>query len=519
MPTYDYLVIAMMVTFIALLFTGFPIAWILAGVAILYSTIAVLGYEYLGWDTFFLTSFSKVHSIWIQRIYAQMTNWILVALPMFVFMGLMLERSGVTEKLMVNFVQLFGRYRGGLALAVVLIGILLAASTGIVGASVVLLAVLSMPIMLEQGYNKGLASGVVASSGTLGILIPPSIMLIIMADQLSLSVGNLYFGALIPGLMLGIIYVIYIIVVAQIFPKVAPAPKNLPPITGALIRTTLLAVVPPLALIFLVLGSIFFGIATPTEASGLGAFGAIVLAAVNGRLTWPVLKEVCQKTTLTTAFIFGIFLGATVFAVTLRQLGGDELIANALKALPFGPNGVILMILFIGFIAGFFLDWLEISLIILPLVAPVVVALGFRPLLVRRAVRGDAADLVPDAAGRLLAVLPQGRRAEGGHHARHLQGRRPLRALPGARGAAGVRVPAARAVAAVGDVRRARGARRRLRPDVAVAGPMRLCMGRRRRSAAARGGSAPCFPTARRRYAASRAACSGWRASAARRAT
>ena len=148
-----------------------------------------------------------------------MSNWILVALPMFVFMGLMLERSGVTEKLMVNFVQLFGRYRGGLALAVVLIGILLAASTGIVGASVVLLAVLSMPIMLSQGYNKGLATGVVASSGTLGILIPPSIMLIIMADQLSLSVGNLYFGALIPGLMLGLIYVVYIVVVAQIFPK------------------------------------------------------------------------------------------------------------------------------------------------------------------------------------------------------------------------------------------------------------------------------------------------------------
>ena len=159
----------------------------------------MLGHEYLDWDTFFLTSFSAPRHLSIQRIYAQMSNWILVALPMFVFMGLMLERSGVTEKLMVNFVQLFGRYRGGLALAVVLIGILLAASTGIVGASVVLLAVLSMPIMLEQGYNKGLASGVVASSGTLGILIPPSIMLIIMADQLSLSVGNLYLRRADPG--------------------------------------------------------------------------------------------------------------------------------------------------------------------------------------------------------------------------------------------------------------------------------------------------------------------------------
>jgi tripartite ATP-independent transporter DctM subunit len=377
MPTYDYLVIAMMISFIALLFTGFPIAWVLAGVSIVFSVIAVTGAELFGWDTFFLTSLDRHFAVFIQRVYAQMTNWILVALPMFVFMGLMLERSGVTENLMVNFVKLFGRYRGGLALAVVLIGILLAASTGIVGASVVLLAVLSMPIMLAQGYNKGLASGVVASSGTLGILIPPSIMLIIMADQLSLSVGNLYFGALIPGLLLGLIYVVYIVVMAQIFPRAAPAPTDLPPVTWGLVRTTLLAVVPPLALIFLVLGSIFFGIATPTEASGLGAAGAIVLAAVNGRLTWPVLREVAEKTTLTTAFIFGIFLGATVFAVTLRQLGGDELIANALQALPFGPNGVVLMILFIGFIAGFFLDWLEISLIILPLVAPVVVALGF----------------------------------------------------------------------------------------------------------------------------------------------
>jgi tripartite ATP-independent transporter DctM subunit len=377
MPTYEILVVAMLVSFIALLFTGFPIAWILAGVAIIFSTIAVLGYDYLGWDTFFLTSLTRHYAVFVQRIYAQMSNWIMVALPMFIFMGLMLERSGVTEKLMVNFVQLFGRFRGGLALAVVLIGILLAASTGIVGASVVLLAMLSMPIMLKQGYNKGFASGVVASAGTLGILIPPSIMLIIMADQLSLSVGNLFFGALIPGLMLGFIYIAYVLIAAGVNPRLAPAPTNLAPITGALIGNTLLAVLPPLLLILAVLGSIFFGIATPTEASGLGAFGATLLALANGRLNYAVLKEVCQKTTVTTAFIFGIFLGATVFAVTLRQLGGDEFISAALTGIPFGPNGIVVTILFIAFIAGFFLDWLEISLIILPLVAPVVQELGF----------------------------------------------------------------------------------------------------------------------------------------------
>jgi tripartite ATP-independent transporter DctM subunit len=373
--TNEILVMAMLVSFIALLFTGFPIAWILAGVGVIFSVIAVLGFEYLDWDTNFLTSW-RIYTIFVQRIYAQMSNWILVALPMFIFMGLMLERSGVTEKLMVNFVKLFGRFRGGLALAVVLIGILLAASTGIVGASVVLLAMLSMPIMLRHGYSKGLASGVICSSGTLGILIPPSIMLIIMADQLSMSVGNLFFGALVPGLMLGVIYLVYIMLMAR-FTSAAPKPKELEPVTGRLIFDTLTAVVPPLLLIFAVLGSIFFGIATPTEASGLGAFGATLLAIFNRKFTFAVLKEVVEKTTVTTAFIFGIFLGATIFAVVLRQLGGDAFIASSLQAIPFGPNGIVLTILFITFLSGFFLDWLEISLIILPLVYPVVQALGF----------------------------------------------------------------------------------------------------------------------------------------------
>ena len=374
--TNEILVIAMLISFIGLIFTGFPVAWALAGVSIIFSFIAILGSDWFGWDTYFLSDM-RIFGIFVQRVYGQMSNWILVALPMFIFMGLMLERSGVTEKLMTNFIQLFGRFRGGLALGVVLIGILLAASTGIVGASVVLLAMLSMPIMLQQGYNKGFASGVVASAGTLGILIPPSIMLIIMADQMSVSVGNLFMGALIPGLMLGAFYIIYILVAAALNKNLAPAPTDLPPVTARLIFDTLLATLPPLLLIFTVLGSIFFGFATPTEASGLGAFGAILLALVNGKLSWAVLKDVGMKTTLTTAFIFGIFLGATLFAVVMRQLGGDEFISSALRGLPFGPSGIVLTILFIAFLAGFFLDWLEISLIMLPLVAPVVTALGF----------------------------------------------------------------------------------------------------------------------------------------------
>jgi len=376
LETNEILVIAMLMSFIALLFTGFPVAWALAGVSIAFSFIAILGSEWFNWDTYFLNDY-RIFGIFVQRIWSQMSNWILVALPMFIFMGLMLERSGVTEKLMENFVQLFGRFRGGLALGVVLIGILLAASTGIVGASVVLLALLSMPIMLQQGYNKGFASGVICSAGTLGILIPPSIMLIIMADQMSVSVGNLFMGALFPGLMLGGFYIAFILGAAFFLPKLAPAPTDLPPVTWRLVFNTLLAVVPPLLLIFAVLGSIFFGIATPTEASGVGAFGATLLAAANGRLSWAVLKDVGMKTSLTTAFIFGIFLGATMFAVVMRQLGGDEFITQSLKSLPFGPNGVVLTILFIAFLAGFFLDWLEISLIMLPLVAPVVVLLGF----------------------------------------------------------------------------------------------------------------------------------------------
>ena len=376
LETNEILVVAMLISFIGLLFTGFPVAWALAGVSIIYSFIAIFGSDWFGWDTYFLTDM-RIFGIFVQRVYGQMSNWILVSLPMFIFMGLMLERSGVTEKLMTNFIQLFGRFRGGLALGVVLIGILLAASTGIVGASVVLLAMLSMPIMLQQGYNKGFASGVVASAGTLGILIPPSIMLIIMADQMSVSVGNLFMGALIPGLMLGTFYITFVVVAAAVFRNLAPAPTDLPPVTLRLVLDTLLATLPPLLLIFTVLGSIFFGFATPTEASGLGAFGATLLALANGRLSWAVLKDVGIKTSLTTAFIFGIFLGATLFAVVMRQLGGDEFITSSLKGLPFGPSGIVLTILFIAFLAGFFLDWLEISLIMLPLVGPVVAALGF----------------------------------------------------------------------------------------------------------------------------------------------
>jgi tripartite ATP-independent transporter DctM subunit len=375
---YEYIVIALLLSFMGLLVLGFPIAWTLSGVSLAFATFGILGYEYLGLDTYFLDEWSD-YSVIVDRIWNLMENWVLAALPMFIFMGLMLERSGVAESLMNSFVHVFGRFRGGLALAVIMIGILFAASTGIVGASVVLLAVLAMPIMLEHRYSRRLASGVVTASGTLGILIPPSIMLVIMGDQLALSVGELFMGAVFPGLLLGVLYLVYVLMLARLDAHAAPAPRDLPPITFMVVVRTLWAVVPPVTLIVLVLGSIFFGVATPTEAAGVGAFGATVLAALNRQLNFDVLKEISYETTYTTAFIFGIFIGASAFAIVLRLLGGDAFIEDILTGLPFGPSGIVLFVLFLAFLFGFFLDWLEITLIFLPLMAPVVLGLGFEP--------------------------------------------------------------------------------------------------------------------------------------------
>jgi tripartite ATP-independent transporter DctM subunit len=378
LETYEFIVIGLMLGFILLIFSGYPIAWTLAGVSFWVAAIAIFGTTYLDWDTFLLDRWIKIGAI-TDRIWAQMQNSVLLALPMFVFMGLMLDQSGVADRLMQSFTRLFGSLQGGLAIAVCAIGILLAASTGIVGASVVLLATLSMPLMLAYGYNRQLAAGVIAASGTLGILIPPSIMLVIMADQLAMSVGDLFMGALIPGLMLGIFYMLYVIVIANVKRGIAPPPADAPPMSLAVVLDALISMFPPAFLILAVLGTIFFGIATATEASAVGAFGAMLLAAFNGRLTWATTKNVCYETAATTAFIMAIFVGAGMFALVMRNLGGDEFIAHMLKSLPFGPEGIIIFILFIAFVAGFFLDWLEISLIFLPLVAPVVRTLGFDP--------------------------------------------------------------------------------------------------------------------------------------------
>jgi tripartite ATP-independent transporter DctM subunit len=364
MTTTDYLVIAMFATFILFMLTGFPIAFCLCGTAIMFTAVGYLSDLYLGTSTGVDFNY---FGIAVTRIFGTMSNWVLVSLPMFIYMGLMLDRSGMAEKLMKSAQELFGKVRGGLAITVTLIGVVMAASTGIIGASVVLLGLLTVPAMLHQGYSKRLAVGTVAASGTLGILIPPSIMLVVMGDQMGVSVGDLFMGAFLPGLILAALYILYLLVYCYFNPEEAPLPPDRRPISWRVLLDVGKSILPPAALILSVLGTIFAGIATVTEASGVGALAATILA----------LKEVLYTTFNTNAYIFGILIGATCFALVLRGLGGDEFIARTLKALPFGPYGILWFIVLCVFLLGFFLDWIEICFIILPLVAPVVAELDF----------------------------------------------------------------------------------------------------------------------------------------------
>ena len=376
MPANEILALAMFFAFILLVFTGFPVAWVLAGLAILFTAIAIVASVGFGMPIGIDWAYT---SITVERVWNVMENWVMVALPMFIFMGLMLDRSGIASRLMSGFATLFRGINGGLAVSVVLIGVLLAATTGIIGASVVLLALLGLPVMLEQNYNKSVAAGTVCAVGTLGILIPPSIMLVLMADRMAMSVGDLFLGAVMPGLLLSGLYVLYLLGHGLLKPADLPSSETGGSFAAAALVTLTKAVIPPAFLIFAVLGSIFLGFATPTEAAGVGAAGALILALVNGSLSKSILTDVVRETTRTTAFIFAILIGATAFSLVLRGLGGDELIERTLLGLPFGPTGVVITILLFTFLLGFFLDWIELTLIILPLVAPVVTSLGFDP--------------------------------------------------------------------------------------------------------------------------------------------
>ena len=376
MPANELLALAMFFAFMILVFTGFPVAWVLAGLAILFTAIAIVASVDFGMPIGIDWAYT---SITVERVWNVMENWVMVALPMFIFMGLMLDRSGIASRLMSGFATLFRGINGGLAVSVVLIGVLLAATTGIIGASVVILALLGLPVMLEQNYNKSVAAGTVCAVGTLGILIPPSIMLVLMADRMAMSVGDLFLGAVLPGLLLSGLYVFYLLGHGLLKPADLPSSETGGSFDAAALVTLTKAVIPPAFLIFAVLGSIFLGFATPTEAAGVGAAGALILALVNGSLSKSILTDVVRETTRTTAFIFAILIGATAFSLVLRGLGGDELIERTLLGLPFGPTGVVITILLFTFLLGFFLDWIELTLIILPLVAPVVTSLGFDP--------------------------------------------------------------------------------------------------------------------------------------------
>ena len=383
MDLNQWLILLMFVTFIIMLFRGIPVAYALVGVSLAFIVLGIVILdpnraainEYIDFQRTGL-SYQKLFANAGRFFGGVIKNPVLVALPMFIFMGMMLDQSGVAQRMMKSMQVLFGALKGGLAITVMLIGIILAASTGVIGASVVLLGVMGIPTMMKQNYAKPIATGTIAASGTLGILIPPSIMLVIMSDQLAISLGDLFMGALFPGLLLGALYISYIVIYGLLKPSAMPIPEDREPVSMQVVIDVLLSVIPPMLLILVVLGSIFFGLATPTEASGLGALGATILALVSKNLNVKVFKDVMRQTLNVSGYIVGIFIAANFFAYILRRYGGDEIIEQMVLGSFDNPYMVIAFILFIIFLLGFLLDWIEITLIIMPLMLPVVLGLN-----------------------------------------------------------------------------------------------------------------------------------------------
>lgn len=364
----DLLGPVMFVVAFALIFSGYPVAFCLGGTALLFAIIGV-AQGYFEWS---------LMNAMPERIFGIMSNYLLLAVPFFIFMGTMLEKSKLAEDLLQTIGILFGRMRGGLALAVVFVGALLAAATGVVGASVVAMGLISMPVMLRNNYSPALAAGVIAASGTLGQIIPPSIVLVVLADQLGISVGDLFMGSLLPGLSLVGMYMLYVVFIAWLRPEVAPAlPPEQRTLSGlALARRVLLVMVPPLLLILVVLGSIFAGVATPTEAGALGAVGAILLALANRRLTFTALREATHNTTQLTSMVIMLLIGSTAFSLVFRGLYGDVWVEELLTNLPGGQVGFLIVANLSIFLLGFFLDFFEIAFILLPLLVPAARLLG-----------------------------------------------------------------------------------------------------------------------------------------------
>lgn len=386
MPMGDILSVLLLVTLCCVMMLGFPVAFSLAGVAVIFAFIGSL----LG--VFDFIFFNAVPS----RFFGVMTNEVLVAVPLFVFMGVMLERSRIAEDLLTTMGQCFGRVRGGLAISVTLVGMVLAASTGIVGATVVTMGLLSLPTMLRAGYDPKLACGTICASGTLGQIIPPSIALVILGDSLvgayseaQLAKGNflvepfsvidLFAGAMLPGLLLVGLFVVWLAVYSFLKPKAAPAYYEEGVRARDLAVQVIKVLLPPAFLVVAVLGSILAGFATPTEAASFGGVGAMILAAIKRQVTLPVMRDVMRSTCRISAMVFGILLGASLFSLTFRGLGGDHLVHSFLTGLPGGFFTAMLIVMLVMFLLGFVLDFIEIVFIVVPIVAPALFVADINP--------------------------------------------------------------------------------------------------------------------------------------------
>ncbi|MCB1882778.1 MAG: TRAP transporter large permease subunit, partial [Geminicoccaceae bacterium] len=383
----EILALLMFAVACAVLLTGFPVAFALGGTALLFALVADL------FGHFDLRLLGGLPS----RYFGVMLNEVLVAVPLFVFMGVMLERTRIAEQLLETMGLLMGRLRGGLGVSVTIVGALLAASTGIIGATVVTMGLLSLPTMLRAGYDKGLACGTICAAGTLGQIIPPSIALVILGDvlqganqQAQLALGNfapepvsvvdLFAGAILPGLVLVLFYVLWILLVGYLRPRMAP-PLHIDATAGegSLPLRVLTALLPPGLLVLAVLGSILFGVATPTESAAFGGVGAVLLALARRRLDLATLQEVMRGTTRITAMVFTILLGASIFSLVFRGLGGDRIVEDALLAMPGGSFGAMLVVMGLMFFLGFFLDFVEIVFVVVPIVGPVLLQMGLDP--------------------------------------------------------------------------------------------------------------------------------------------
>ena len=380
-----WVALLLFISVIAVLLAGFPVAFTLGGTALIFAGIGALTGNF---NEALLTGLPN-------RVFGIMGNATLVAVPLFVFMGVTLERARIAEDLLDSMSALFGSLRGGLGISVTLVGMLLAASTGIVGATVVTMGLLSLPTMLRRGYSPEIAAGTICASGTLGQIIPPSIILVMLGDVMTsayqeaqlkmsifspktVSVGDLFAGALIPGLMLVLLYILYIIIVARLRPDIMPAYVRGPDeqITAGRIMKALLQ---PLMLIFAVLGSILFGLATPTEAAAVGAMGALLLAIARRQLSLPRLREIMQRTLRISSMVFMILIGASMFSLVFRGYGGDDGVRAILDSLPGGVIGAVLVVMLVMFLLGFVLDFIEIMFVVVPIVGPVLLAMGLDP--------------------------------------------------------------------------------------------------------------------------------------------